>query len=273
MKKTIPYEILYQDEAILVLNKSPGIQVLSGRSRAESLLGLLENDPRITLPEAPLPPPPAEIENQTLDLKGHKWSSHKTLTVVHRIDAETSGVVIMTKTRDATQALSAQFSDRTILKEYWALVRGTPLNESGSIDLPVGTDPKDKTRMMIRGNDSKKCRTKWVVGQRYTGVTLLKVYPVTSRRHQIRVHLKAMGYPLAVDHLYGGADLKLSEFKRHFKTAKYQEERPMMARLTLHAHSLKFIHPTTQQEMTIEAPLPKDFRGALEALEKWANRI
>lgn len=294
MKKTpTPYTIVYQDDAILIVDKAPGLAVLAGRGRTESLLTLLEADKRVTLPAEPLPPPPppagqseASSADDSDDLP--VLSPHRSLMVIHRIDAETSGILMFAKTRDAMKALGDQFRLRLIKKEYWALVRGTPLQESGSVDLPIGVDPKDKTRMIIRGNDAKKCRTKWVAGQRFAGVTLLKVYPVTGRRHQIRVHLKAMGYPLAVDPLYGGkADtkgkgdeeggesggLKLSEFKRHYKTGKFQEERPLMNRLTLHARSLTFVHPTTGVEMTIEAPLPKDFRGTLEALEKWARKV
>ncbi|MCL2641304.1 MAG: hypothetical protein FWD53_10695, partial [Phycisphaerales bacterium] len=83
-------------------------------------------------------------------------------------------------------------------------------------------------------------------------------------------HLKAIGYPLAVDPLYGGKALLLSEFKRHYKLAKFTEERPLIGRLTLHAHRLTFQHPTTNEQLTLTAPLPKDFRGALAALTKWA---
>lgn len=230
----------------MIVDKRSGLAVLPGRGRTESLAGLLEGDPRL---------------------------GGKKPLLVHRIDADTSGVVVFAMTAEAQKNLSEQFRTRTVVKEYWALVRGTPLQESGSVDQPIGADPHDKTKMVIRGADAKKSRTKWVVGQRFAGVTLLKVYPVTGRRHQIRVHLKAMGYPLAVDLLYGGTEIKLSEFKKYFKLGKYQEEKPLMARLTLHAKLLKFVHPVSGVEMTGEAELPKDFRSTIAALERWASRV
>ena len=239
------YEILVLDEAFVAVNKPPGLAVLPGRGRKDSLLSLLKTYPKL---------------------------AGKTPMVVHRIDADTSGVVVFALSPEAHQKLSAQFRERTVTKEYLALVRGTPLNESGSVDQPIGIDPANSKRMVIRGLEPKKSRTKWVLEKRFGGVTLLKVYPVTGRRHQIRVHLKAMGFPLAVDPLYGGEDIKLSEFKRHYKLGKFQEERPLISRLTLHARSLAFVHPVTGAAMKVEAPLPKDFRTTISALEKWARQ-
>jgi 23S rRNA pseudouridine1911/1915/1917 synthase len=244
LKKRPPYEIVFQDDALIAVNKISGLAVLSGRGRRENLLDLLAADPA---------------------LKGVRP------LMVHRIDADTSGIMVLALTPESQRALAEQFHNRAVLKEYLALVRGTPLTESGSVDLPIGQDPHNKNRMMIRGIEAKKSRTKWVVGTRFKGVTLLKVYPVTGRRHQIRVHLKAMGYPLAVDPYYGGAALLLSEFKKHYKVGKYQEERPLMSRLTLHANSIKFAHPTTGAELILAADLPKDFSSAITALEKWAG--
>lgn len=243
MKKTADYEIILQDPAFLAVNKRSGLAVLPGRGRKESLVELLGADSA---------------------LNGVKP------LIVHRIDADTSGIVIFALTADSQKAMAEQFRTRTVLKEYWALVRGTPLHESGSVDLPIGRDPHDKNRMVIRGLEPKKSRTKWVVSERFRGVTLMKVFPVTGRRHQIRVHLKAMGYPLAVDPYYGGVTLLLSEFKRKFKLGKYQEEKPLIQRLTLHARSLTFQHPTENREIIVTADIPKDFSSSLTALRKWA---
>jgi len=249
MKKSV-YSILYRDAAILAVNKPPELAVLPGRGRSCCLLDFLKADLALT----PLP--------------------------VHRLDAGTSGIILFALTPEAYKHISTQFHSRRVVKEYLALVRGVPLQESGSINFPIGSDPKNKNRMVIRGQDAKKSRTNWIVEHRFNArggggsggaaVTLLKVLPITERRHQIRVHLKAIGYPLAVDPLYGGETLLLSEFKRHYKLAKYTQERPLIARLTLHAHQLTFQHPTTSEQLVLTAPLPKDFRGTLAALTKWA---
>jgi 23S rRNA pseudouridine1911/1915/1917 synthase len=244
MKQSRPYQILLQDESLVAVHKAPGLAVLPGRGRKENLLALLAADPAVH-GITPLP--------------------------VHRIDADTSGVILFALSREAQKALAQQFHDRTVVKEYWALVRGTPLQESGSVDLPIGADPHNKNRMVIRGLEPKKSRTKWVVAERFKGVTLLKVFPITGRRHQIRVHLKAMGYPLAVDPYYGGERLLLSEFKKNYKLGKMQEERPLIGRLTLHARSLTLRHPVTQAEIIVTAELPKDFISSLTSLRKWAT--
>jgi len=243
MKKKA-FDIIAIDDALVAINKPAGLAVLPGRGRSENLLQLLAADSALA-GRKPLP--------------------------LHRLDADTSGVILFALTPESQRAIAEQFRTRTITKEYLALVRGTPLHESGSVDLPIGGDPNNKNRMVIRGEDPKKSRTKWVMAERFKGVTLLKVFPVSGRRHQIRVHLKAMGYPLVVDPLYGGTELLLSEFKRHYKLHRQDEEKPLLARLSLHANKLTFVHPITRQESTITAELPKDFRIALTALERWAK--
>ncbi len=242
--KNKPIEFLFLDEALVAVNKPAGLSVLPGRGRNTSVREILASDPRL-VGKTPLP--------------------------VHRLDADTSGVMLVALSSESQKNLAAQFRNRTVTKEYFALVRGSPLHESGSVDLSIGVDPRNPKRMIIRGEDAKNCRTKWIMGERFNGVSLLKVYPVTGRRHQIRVHLKAMGYPLAVDPLYGGESLLLSEFKRRYKLGKADEERPLLERLSLHARSIAFDHPITGEKRTITAELPKDFRITLTALQRWAK--
>jgi len=244
MKKSPPYRIILQDDAMIAVNKGAGLAVLPGRGRTENLLALLAADSAL-MGSKPL--------------------------MVHRIDADTSGVIVFALTSNAQKHLAEQFRNRTVSKEYWALVRGTPLHESGSVDLPIGHDPNNKNRMIIRGVDPKKSRTKWVLAERFNGISLLKVFPISGRRHQIRVHLKAMGYPLAVDPYYGGTTLLLSEFKKKYKLGKFQEERPLIDRLTLHARSLTLKHPSKNEDIIVTADLPKDFSSSLTALQKWAT--
>lgn len=244
MKNSVLYNIFLHDETLLAVNKAPGLAVLPGRGRTDNLLALLAADPALK-GATPLP--------------------------VHRIDADTSGVIVFALTPDAQKHLAEQFRNRSVTKEYWALVRGTPLQESGSVDLPIGHDPHNKNRMVIRGLEPKKARTKWIVAERFKGVTLLRVFPVTGRRHQIRVHLKAMGYPLAVDPYYGGESLLLSEFKKRYKLGKMQTERPLIGRLTLHAKCLTLLHPLTNHEIIATAEMPNDFISSLTALRKWAK--
>src|SRR5205085_884517 len=129
MKKTAHYEILHQDDAIIAVNKAARLAVLPGRGRKESLVELLAADPR---------------------LKGAKPY------IIHRLDADTSGLILFALNESAHRAMGEQFRLRTVIKEYWALVRGTPLHESGSVNLPIGGDPNNKNRMVIRGLEPKQ---------------------------------------------------------------------------------------------------------------------
>lgn len=194
------------------------------------------------------------------------------LRPVHRIDKDTSGVVLFAKNRPAQQAVSIQFQNNKVEKTYLALVAGEPGESEGEIDKPLARDESDRTRMRI-ARHGRPALTTWKVRERFRGLCLLEVFPRTGKTHQIRVHLASVGLPLAVDPLYGrgATGVLLSQFKRDYRAKRDVEERPLISRLTLHAERLSLMHPDGSP-LQIEAELPKDFRATLNMLSKYARR-
>ncbi len=189
--------------------------------------------------------------------------------IVHRLDQPASGVIVYARTLAAQRSLIEQFAKRQVEKCYWALVSGY-VEQDGSVDLRLLAD-RSAGRVLV-SKRGKVAHTAFRVVERVAGHTLLECRPLTGRLHQIRAHLAAIGHPLAVDVLYGGAEaLFLSRFKSGYRPSSRHEERPLCRRLTLHASSLQFSHPTTQALLRIEAPLPKDLRATLNQLRA-ANR-
>lgn len=199
---------------------------------------------------------------------------------VHRIDKDTSGVLLFAKNRSAQQFVSEQFQNRKVEKEYLALVIGNPAQMEGTIDAPMRRDPSNALRMEIH-RVGKPALTHWKLLQRFRGYSLLQVMPQTGKTHQIRVHLASIGHPLVIDPLYGSRlrkkdefdrepGLYLSSFKRDYRSSRDAEERPLIGRLTLHAHRLALLHPNGSP-LKMEAEAPKDFRAALNMLTKYAS--
>ncbi len=190
---------------------------------------------------------------------------------VHRLDKETSGVIIFAKNAAAHRNLSMQFEARTIDKIYFALVEGSVHKEEGEINQPIANNMRDKGRMII-AKRGKPSLTLFKVIERFKNYTLVEANIKTGRTHQVRVHFEVIGYPLAVDSLYGRKDaFLLSEvkMKKYRRSKDVYEEKPLMSRTTLHAAKITFQHPTTNESMTFEAELPKDFRAVLNQLRKW----
>lgn len=234
-------EILFEDEHILVLAKPAGL---------------------LTLPDR---------FNQALpNLRTMLVERYGAIFVVHRIDRETSGVMLFCKTAEAHKALSEQFETRSVRKIYHALAQGRFEQEELAIDIPLHADPARPGLMSpsVRGKESL---TQVRVLKRFRMATLLECELITGRQHQIRVHCAAVGHPLLVDKDYGGLDeFMLSSVKRKYNVGKHEEEKPLMTRTTLHAFSMTFTHPATQEVMSFEAPYPKDFKALLQALDKYA---
>lgn len=235
-------EVLFQDADLLVIDKPAGL--LTTRGRWDPAKPTVLDELAAARPATPL-------------------------ALVHRIDKDTSGLLVLSKNRDAARSLSMQWMRRTVRKEYLALVVGAPETDSFTIDLPLLDDPDEPRVFVSRRRGASKALTECQVTERFRGFTLLGVRLHTGRRHQIRAHLAAVGLPIVADKLYGdGEPLLLSQFKRRKGAG---EERPLMARTALHAALLEFDHPSTGQRLRFEAPLPKDFAITLRNLRKYRS--
>ncbi len=192
--------------------------------------------------------------------------------IVHRLDRETSGIIIFAKTEDAHRHLSIQFEKHETAKIYLALLDGVLHQDEGEINKPIAPHSSVAGKMVVakRGKDSL---TLYKVIEKYKHFTLVEANIKTGRTHQIRVHFQSIGYPLAVDALYGRKQaIFLSEIKSNrFKIGKFEDERPIMNRTTLHSFKLEFQHPFTLETMCLEAPMPKDFSALLSQLKKWGS--
>jgi len=202
------------------------------------------------------------------------WAARRKLTYLanaHRLDFETSGVMLLAKSKPALVSLAEQFSKEKPSKLYLAIVSGSPPEDRFTIDLPLAPDPRRIGTFGVAPKRGKKSRTDIEVVQRFRGYTFLHCRPVTGRTHQIRVHLQRSGMPIIADSLYFGHPLLLSDIKRAYRPKPDGEERPLIPRLALHAHQLTVRHPVTGAEVTISAPMPKHFAVALKYLRQFAG--
>jgi 23S rRNA pseudouridine1911/1915/1917 synthase len=204
-------------------------------------------------------------ENNLAALLREKFTD---IFVVHRLDRETSGVILFAKNAEAHKKLCAAFEDRLVRKKYLAIVNGTPKETKGIIELALAEHPAKKGGMIV-SKKGKESVTEFAVLESLGNFSLVEASPLTGRTHQIRVHLHAIGHPLAVDPVYGTRkEFFLSEIKQKFKYTKDTEEKPLVSRCTLHSSSLTFPHPVSGEMITIESPLPKDLNALLAQLRK-----
>ncbi len=250
---------LYEDRDIIVINKQPGLVVhpAAGHYSGTLVNGLLYRYP--------------EIKNV-----GDKVRPG----IVHRLDKDTSGVIVVARNEATLKALSGQFKDRQVKKEYLALVYGEPEVESGAVKLPIGRHPSNRKKMSTQNkrlspsqvrSRIRPAETHWQVAERFQGVSLLRLDLKTGRTHQARVHCAAIHYPVIGDTVYGKAKLK----ERLLKDRRLDNDSKHVLRLTsrqmLHARRICFTHPETNQAVTFEAPLPDDMRDLLTVLRASAE--
>ena len=232
--------ILYEDDSLLAADKPAG--VLSAPDRWD--------------PDLPVA---AALLSKG---RGRLWA-------VHRLDKDTTGVLLLARSEEAHRELSRAFETRRVAKVYRALVRGVPDWTESSCELPLAPDGDALHRTIVDARRGKPSRTVFLVVKTFRDFFLVEARPETGRTHQVRVHLAALGFPVACDPLYGdGKPLLLSAIKRKWRGDPF-DERPLLARTGLHAASIEFPHPATGLPTRIEAPDSKDFRACLTQLEKW----
>ncbi len=196
-------------------------------------------------------------------------AANPALRIVHRLDRDASGVLVYARTLAAQRALVSQFAGRQVEKVYLALVTGH-VSGDGEVNLALVYDRR-QNRVRTAVGRGRPALTRYHVVQHLPGHTLLECRPVTGRKHQIRAHLAALGFPLAIDPVYGGGQaLWLSHFKPDYRPSRRHAERPLIQRLTLHAARITLAHPAEGSPITFEAPLPKDFRATLNQLQRLA---
>jgi RluA family pseudouridine synthase len=240
MKQCLPYTVIFSDEAILVCSKLSGLLVAADRYDADA--------PRLDLLVS------AEFGR---------------LYAVHRIDKDTSGLVVYARTPEAHRSLSLQFEEHRIKKIYHALIYGRLPQESVTVDAPLLPDGDSRHRTVANRERGKPSRTVFKQLAACGPYSWVEALPETGRTHQIRVHLRCLGLTVVCDTLYGSnaKPVRLSEFKRSWRGDPW-EERPLLNRLALHAYQLELAHPETGEILDFTAPYHRDLAAAYQQLMK-----
>ena len=234
-------EIVYQDDNILVVNKPSGISVTKDRSGNPDLIPVLTKQ----FPEI------------------------GKLLLVHRLDKDTSGVMILARNSETQSAYSSAFEKRLFKKTYLALVSGAMMAESGCIKTPISRSRKNPKVMVADPKHGKPAITDWKLLADFGMIALLAVSPVTGRTHQIRIHMSNQHMPLAIDPLYGSTrPILLSDFKAKYKVRRGREENPLIERLTLHAYQIEVPDEAGLKAGRYIAPLDKKFAATIKMLTK-----
>jgi 23S rRNA pseudouridine1911/1915/1917 synthase len=236
----LPLTILYEDSSIIVIDKPPGMVVHPAYG---NLSGTLVN----------------ALLYHCKDLAGINGVLRP--GIVHRLDKDTSGVMVVAKDDEAFQHLTKQFKTRTVKKVYSAIVYGRFSQDEGLIDSAIGRHPSERKRMSTRTKRGREAITRWKKVEEFDGCTLLEIFPQTGRTHQIRVHLSSIGHPVLGDPLYGR---KGRPGTIHDPVLKECVKR--MNRQALHAQRLEFTHPRTGERVQFISPIPQDMKEALEWL-------
>ena len=231
------YSIIFENDDFIAINKPSGLLTIPDRQQSE------------------------------ISLKEKLQQIYSSIYTVHRLDKETSGIVLFAKTESMHKWLSQAFENRNVEKYYIGIVKGKPESMSGSIEAPISEHLVKKGLMVVHRN-GKEALTGYEVIETFPQYSMVKFRLHTGRTHQLRVHSKHIGHSLACDPVYGdGKPVFLSSIKKKYNTAKEEEEQPILNRLALHSYQLIFEDPAgTRHDLT--APVPKNFRALMQQLKK-----
>ena len=244
--------ILFEDEHLLALDKPAGL---------------------LTSPDRLAPGQPSMTKLlQDAVAAGKPWASQRGLSYLanaHRLDANTSGVLLFAKSKAVLVALADQFGTDKPLRHYVALVQGAPIHEGFEATEKIGPHPLQPGRNRIDNRTGRKARTEFQLLEKFSRWSLVRCVPHGERPQQIVLHLSHAGIPVVADEAHGGKNLWLSRLKRDFRLKPGREERPLISRTALHLEKLAFTHPVTQQDLSILSEWPKDLRVALKYLRQY----
>jgi 23S rRNA pseudouridine1911/1915/1917 synthase len=244
LPEDIPLDVLYEDQDLIILNKPADLIVHPARGNTH---GTLVNAL-------------AHYSDQLSSGLGEFRPG-----IVHRLDRDTTGVMVVTKHDAAQWEIAKQFETRQVKKTYLAIVHGTPELQADRINAPLGVHPTIREKYAIRPEIGKEAITFYEVLEPFRGFSLLKLEPHTGRTHQIRVHLSYIKHPIVADDMYGGRLV----YRWQLADAEPAVEEPVITRCALHASTLEFTHPTTGERVKFEAPLPKDMQTLLDLLRQY----
>jgi 23S rRNA pseudouridine1911/1915/1917 synthase len=246
----IPLDVLYEDEHIAAVNKPPGMVVHPAKGHWSGTLA-------------------GAIQHRFGSMSGVGGPTRP--GIVHRLDRDTSGVIVVARHDQAHTKLAAQFESREVEKEYFAIVAAQPRLDRDLIDRPIGAHPYQREKMAIRTDHPtvRESQTYYEVVERFDGLAALRVLPKTGRTHQIRVHLASIGCPILCDRLYGGrAKLTRGELAR-----RYEDATVVLERQALHARRIALNHPATNERIEFIAPLAADLATALAAIRELRGKM
>ncbi|MBO6575580.1 MAG: RluA family pseudouridine synthase [Rhodothermales bacterium] len=271
--EAIPLDVPFEDEHLLVVNKPPGMVVhpAFGHRTGTLVHALLHHLGAGTVSfEEEEEEPETDDVGLSMMNAGPRFDGDAALRpgIVHRLDKDTSGLLVVAKNEGVHAALAKQFEQRTTRRRYKALVWGTPDPEEGRIEGALARHPRDRKKMaVVREDRGKFAATNYRVEERFQYVSLVSFVLETGRTHQIRVHAKSLGHPVLGDGTYGGAGVARGPDTAR-RRAYYRNLYDLLPRQALHAETLGFRHPVSREEMDLQSPIPADMAAAMEKLRK-----